>query len=295
MSKTINITGKQISITASVIIILVLALIYWPFHSVQAGTKGVITRFGKIVRVVDEGLAIVAPWEHIEDLSIRAMRASIDGAEGSTHDTQPVTVSLTVRYAVIQNRIADVYENYSHTGDLSSYVDTATQDVFKAVVANYTAPELIEKRAKVALDIRGALTLKVEQFGARVLDIDMREFSFSKTYMDAINAKVTQEQLKLGADKKLLTIASEQQQKVAIAEAEATALKAQADGKAYSMLTIAKATADSLRLQAAALMVSKDVLELRRIEVELAKAGRWDGALPQAIYAGAPIPFMNMK
>ena len=34
-------------------------------------------------------------------------------------------------------------------------------------------------------------------------------------------------------------------------------------------------------------------LELRRIEVEHVKAERWNGALPTAVYAGAPIPFFN--
>jgi prohibitin 2 len=34
---------------------------------------------------------------------------------------------------------------------------------------------------------------------------------------------------------------------------------------------------------------------LRRIEVEQTKAERWNGQLPSAIYAGAPIPFLNVK
>jgi len=45
----------------------------------------------------------------------------------------------------------------------------------------------------------------------------------------------------------------------------------------------------------AALAQNKDVLELRRIEVEQTKAERWNGRLPSAIYAGAPIPFLNVK
>ena len=39
---------------------------------------------------------------------------------------------------------------------------------------------------------------------------------------------------------------------------------------------------------------NKDVLELRRIEVELTKAQRWNGALPTSVYGSAPIPFMNV-
>jgi prohibitin 2 len=36
-------------------------------------------------------------------------------------------------------------------------------------------------------------------------------------------------------------------------------------------------------------------LELRRIEVEQTKADRWNGQLPQNVYAGAPIPFLNVS
>jgi hypothetical protein len=61
-----------------------------------------------------------------------------------------------------------------------------------------------------------------------VINIDMRSFSFSDSYMRAINEKVMQEQL-------------------------------------------------------------------RRIELERTKADKWDGKLPEAIYAGAPIPFLNVS
>jgi prohibitin 2 len=81
---------------------------------------------------------------------------------------------------------------------------------------------------------------------------------------------------------------------VAIAEAEASALKAKADGEAYANLTVAKAQAEALRVQNAALAQNRDVLELRRIEVEKIKAERWDGALPANMYAGAPIPFFQV-
>jgi len=113
--------------------------------------------------------------------------------------------------------------------------------------------------------------------------------------MKAISDKVTQEQLRLAADNKLKTVESEQKQKVAIAEAEASAQRARADGEAYANLTVAKAQAEALRVQNAALAQNKDVLELRRIEVEMTKATKWNGALPTAIYAGAPVPFMQVK
>jgi len=272
----------------------IVVLAFWPFRTVPTGSRGVITQFGAIKGIQNEGLVILAPWEKLAIFSVRAEQAKIEDADGSTSDTQPVKVSLTVRYSISVGRVAEVYEKYSHDGDLSSYVQTATQEVFKAVTARYTAPDLIAKRAQVSADIASALRVKLALYGAQVINIDMRNFSFNGDYMKAISEKVTQEQLRLGAENKLRTVEAEQKQKVAVAEAEASALRAKADGEAYANLKMATAQADALKIQNAALAQNKDVLELRRIEVEKVKAERWDGKLPENIYAGAPIPFLDV-
>lgn len=267
---------------------------YWPLRTVPTGSRGVITVGGAIKGIEPEGFLLIAPWQRLDIFNIRAEEATVENAEGSTSDTQPVKVSLTVRYSVAPDRVAEVFEKYTHDGNLQSYIQTATQEVFKAVTAKYNAPDLIAKRATVSGDINAALKAKVALYGANVINIDMRNFSFSADYMAAISQKVTQEQLRLGAENKLKTVEAEQKQKVAIAEAEASAVKATADGDAYATVVAAKANAQALDMQGRAIASNPSVLELRRIEVDLAKAGKWDGALPQAIYAGAPIPFMNI-
>src|SRR5436190_7273744 len=288
-------TPSKVLIRIAVVIgAALLLVVLWPFYPVPTGSRGVVTQFGKIVGIEGEGLAILPPWQKLSNFSIRAETANIENAEGSTSDTQPVKVSLTVRYSIATDRVAEVFEKYSHDGNLSSYVQTATQEIFKAVTAKYSAPDLIAQRAKVSADINAALREKLTLYGAQVINIDMRNFAFSESYIHAINDKVTQEQLRLAAENKLKTVEAEQKQKVAIAEAEANARKAQADGEAYANLTVAKAQAEALRVQNAALAQNKDVLELRRIEVERVKAERWNGALPTSIYAGAPIPFMGV-
>ena len=275
--------------------VLILLTTIWPFYSVPTGSRGVVTQFGKIVGIEPEGLAVLPPWQKLTLFSIRSEQADIENAAGATSDTQPVTVSLTVRYSISPDKVAEVFEKYSHTGNLSSYVQTATHEIFKAVTAKYTAPDLIAQRARVSADIYSALGEKLAIYGAQVINIDMRNFAFQESYMRAINSKVEQEQLRQAADNKLKTVESEQKQKVAIAEAEASAVRATADGEAYAKLKVATAEAESLKIQSAALAQSKDVLELRRITVEQTKAEKWNGQLPSAIYAGAPIPFLNVK
>lgn len=280
-----------------IIAIVAILFLFWlsPFNTVPTGMRGVITQFGAIKGIEPEGLVVLPPWQKLSVFNVRAEEATIENAEGSTSDTQPVKVSMTVRYSIMTDRVAEVFEKYSRNGDLSSYVQTATQEVFKAVTARYTAPDLISQRAKVSADISTALKQKLELYGANVINIDMRNFAFSETYMAAINQKVTQEQLRLVAENKLKTVEAEQKQKVAIAEAEASATRAQADGESYANLKIATAQAEALKIQNAALSQSKEVLELRRIEVEKIKAERWNGQLPQNVYAGAPIPYLDVK
>lgn len=277
----------------ALISIVVLAAIN-PFHVVPTGYRGVVTQYGAIKGIEGEGLLILPPWRSLTKFNTRAEEATIENAEGSTSDTQPVHVSLTVRYSIRTDKVAEVFEKYSRDGDLSSYVQSATQETVKAITARYTAPELIAKRSDVSKEIFTALNATLSMYGAQVIKIDMRNFAFGKQYMDAINAKVTQEQLRLVAENQLRTVEATQKQKVAIAEAEATAAKATADGAAYSQLKLAQAQAEALRITNAALAQNKDVLELERIKVEGKKADRWNGALPQAIYAGAPVPFLNM-
>jgi regulator of protease activity HflC (stomatin/prohibitin superfamily) len=286
--------AKLIRNSVVLVVAFILIVSFWPFRTVPTGSRGVLTQFGAIKKIEPEGLVIVPPWQKLALFSIRAEEAQIDEADGSTSDTQPVKVSLTVRYSIQTDRVAEVYEKYSHNGDLSSYVQTATQEVFKAVTARYSAPDLIAKRSQVSVDINLALKEKLNMYGAQVINIDMRNFSFSDTYMHAINEKVTQEQLRLAAENKVRTVEAEQRAKVVTAQADADALKAQADGEAYATVTAANAQAEALKAQSDALAKSKDVLELRRIEVEKIKAEKWNGELPQHIYAGAPIPFLQV-
>lgn len=292
--RDVNIVKIAVDVVITLMVIILL-FAYWPLRTVPTGSRAVITMGGAIRGIEGEGFTLIAPWQKLDIFNIRAEQADIKDAQGATSDTQPVTTSMVVRYSIAPDKVAEVFEKYSHDGNLDSYITTATLETFKAVTAKYTAPDLIAKRPLVSGDIKSLLSQKVALYGAQIINIDMTNFAFSASYMAAINEKVTQEQLRLGAENKLLTVQSEQKQKVAVAEAEAAAVRATADGQAYASLTTATAAAKALKVQNEALHDSKDVLELRRIEVELAKAGKWDGKLPQAIYAGAPIPFLQVK
>jgi regulator of protease activity HflC (stomatin/prohibitin superfamily) len=290
----INITSRHIKYGAIALMAAIVLAFCWPLYTVPTGHRGVITVGGAIKGIEPEGFTLIWPWQKLSVFNVRAEQASIENADGATADQQPVKTSLVVRYSVLPDKVAHVFEQYSRDGNLDSYIQTASMDAFKAVTARYSAPDLIAKRPQVATDIVAQLRAKAGVYGAQIINVDMTNFSFNPAYMAAINEKVTQEQLRQAAENKVLTVSAQQKEKVAIAEAEATARKAEADGRAYAVTKAAEAEANALRIQNAALTQSKDALELRRIEVELAKAQKWNGALPTNMYSGAPIPFLSL-
>lgn len=273
----------------------ILLIGFWPIKTVPTGHRGVYTVGGKITKVTGEGFSIVLPWEKLNNFSIRPDAATVEAAEGATADTQPVKVSLTVRYTKQPDKIDEIFEQYSHDGSLDSYVDTATREAFKSVTSQYTATELISKRAEVSMKFKQAIQEKMNTYYTTIVSVDVTSFLFSDSYMQAINSKVTEEQKKLAAENRAKTSEAEQRIKIVTAEAEAHALKAKADGEAYSVVKAAEAEARALKVRNDALASNRDVLELERIKTEQIKWGRWDGALPTHQYGSAPIPYVNVN
>ena len=285
-------TLKHTLLIAGILAGTIATITFWPIQSVPTGNRGVITVGGSIKGIEKEGFTLVLPWQKLNNFNIRAEQADVDNAVGSTEDQQLIGVDLTVRYSIPEDKVIEVFEKYSKNGDLQSYVQTATNETFKAVTARYTAPELVSKRQEVSNQVLDGLRQKMLGFGANIISIDMRDFRFDEKYMEAVREKVNQEQLKLAAINEVLTVEQQQRKKVVIAQTEAEALKLKADGDAYAVVKAAEALAKSLQIQNEALSKNKDVLELKRIEVDMEKAKGWDGKLPQSIYSGTPIPFL---
>ncbi len=99
-------------------------------------------------------------------------------------------------------------------------------------------------------------------------DFNIVNFQFSEEFDKAIEAKVTAEQLKLKAATDLERIRIEADQKIAQAQAEATALNLQK------------------------LEITPDLVRLREIEVQREAVNKWNGELPQV--TGGAMPFIDI-
>jgi len=252
-----------------IVVILAVLLFFRPWVQVGAGERGVVLNFGAVQdTVLDEGLHFRMPiMQKIAIIDVKVQKAVTDAASASS-DLQDVTSSVALNYHVVPDKANVVYQTLG-VEFKDRIIDPAIQEVMKAVSARYTAEELITKRASVSENMRENLAERLLAYNIAVDAFSIVNFSFSRVFTEAIEAKQTAEQLALKSKRDLERIKIEAEQTI----------------------TSAKAEAESLRLQRA--NISKDLIELRKIEANLKAIEKWNGILPQVTGAGA-VPFIGV-
>lgn len=254
------------------IILVVLAVIIIPlapFAVVPAGSRGVITTFGKVnPEVLDEGLHFripIAQTVHLVDVRIQKTEGQGDAA---SKDMQSVHTTVALNYHINPKEAANVFRDIG-TSVGERIIVPAVQEAVKAATAQYTAEELISKRPEVRERIKGFLVERMVKHGIVVDEFSIVNFQFSKSFNEAIEAKTTAEQLKLKAERDLARIRVEAEQKIAQAKAEA----------------------EALALQKA--QVTPELIRLREIENQRKAIEKWDGKLPSV--SGGALPFIDAQ
>jgi prohibitin 2 len=243
-----------------------------PFTTVGAGERGVVTNYGKVSEnVLGEGFHFINPFGiDVHKMDVKVQKTEVD-ANAASKDLQTVTAKIAVTYRLNEADVIkvfrDVRQNYA-----DRYINPNIQEAVKAATAKYTAEELITKREAVKGDIIASFSERLTGTGVVLEQLNIINFDFSADFNRAIERKVTAEQDAKTAQNKLVQVQAEAQQSVEKAKAEA----------------------ESIRLQGAAANSDK-YIQLKQLEVELARAKKWNGVLPVNIYGSAPIPFLNVK
>lgn len=248
--------------------LLIFTLFLNPFVIVGPGERGVVTTFGHVQdRVLGEGLSLRIPLMQKVILMNVKIQKDETKAAASTRDLQKTHSLVALNYNIVPEKVNQIYQNIG-LNYRKTVIDPNVQEVVKAVTARYTAEQLITERDKVSVEIRDALKEKLNRYGIHVDNLSIVDFGFSEQFIQAIEDKQTAEQKALKAQQDLKRIEIEAKQK----------------------LTLARAEAESLRLQRA--VISDQVIRLRAIEARQQAIEKWDGKMP-SVTAGA-IPFLDV-
>jgi regulator of protease activity HflC (stomatin/prohibitin superfamily) len=241
-----------------------LILLFGAFGTIGAGERGVLLQFGAVKdKIFDEGLYVKIPLiQKVVKMDVKIQKDEIP-ASASSKDLQIVTSKIALNYHLDPKAVNKIWQEVGKNYN-ARIIAPSIQEAVKAVTAKFTAEELITKREVVKEQIKANLAERLFERNILVDEFNIIDFSFSPAFNDAIEAKVTAEQLKLKAERDLERIKIEADQRIA-----------EAEGKARAIL-----------IEAQALRTNPQVVELRWIE-------KWDGKVPT--YWGQASPFIGIN
>ncbi len=252
--------------------------------TVQAGHRGVKTRFGRIIgHALKPGLHVKIPiMDDIVSIEVREQNLPLE-TSASSKDLQTVQSRIVVNFHPLQDEVANLYSDIGIEYK-ARILDPAVEETVKAITAQYTAEQLISQRTEVREKMMDMLSKRVLDSHVKITKFNIVNFEFSKSFNDAIEAKQNAEQSALQAQNELRRIQVEADQQIETARGRAESLRLQARAEADSIL--AKAEAEAKAQELLAKVVNRDVIALRAIE-------KWDGIMPRV--TGEVVPFIGVQ
>ncbi len=257
--------------------------------SIQPGNVGILISFGGVDPTpLKDGLNFKLPWKDVVQLSTRLMPHTTL-AHTASKDLQSVTTEVTLPYSINPDMAPAIYQQIGGLEQIDKAVIVpAVLESTKKVTAQFTAEELVTKRAQVKemldesiKDYVGTALKKKDIYGAlQIGNVAITDFGFSDDFNKSIERKVQAEQ-------DALTAENEKRQTITEAEGRAAQQKLAAEALAYATEIRSKADANAIRLKAEALESNQNLVHLNAVE-------KWDGHLPQTMMGNASVPFINI-
>lgn len=237
-------------------VVVLLALIILPncFATVPVGSTGIMLTMGKVEdAALSEGVHFKMPFvQRIVSMDNRVKKLELS-TQAFSKDIQTVSAMLAVNYRLQTEKTFSIYKT-AGTAYEENLIVPATHEVLKSVCAQYTAEELISKRAESSDKMRDELDAKLNLLGISITDFNIIDFDFSDEFISAVESKQVAEQLKKKAatENETAIAQAEREKQVSIkqSEAEAERVRIAAEAQAKSTLIAAQAEADAVKLAA---------------------------------------------
>ena len=184
-------------VVLGIVALLVVILAADSFATVPVGSTGILLTFGKVEdgKALSEGLHIKLPLvQRIVSMDNRVKKLELN-TEAFSKDIQTVSATLAVNYRLQTEKSFSIYKTHG-TQYEQNIIVPATHEVLKSVCAQYTAEELISKRAESSDMMRDELDAKLSGMGITVTDFNIIDFDFSDEFISAVEAKQVAEQVK---------------------------------------------------------------------------------------------------
>ena len=209
----------------AVAILLILCIIFPPFAIVNAGERGILMQFGQVEKkILDEGLHLIIPIINtVQTLSVRIQKQEVF-TEAYSKDLQVLFTDVVVNWHLMPAEVNLIYQQIgTEKNVIDRIINPSAEEVLKAVIAKYTAEEIITKREEVKARIDKILATRLANYYLDVDGVSLVNVQFSQRFSDAVEAKQIAEQEFKRAKFIVLKASKEAEAQVNLAKGEAEA------------------------------------------------------------------------
>ncbi len=147
------------------------AIIARGFRTVQQYEKGVVFRFGRIVRVLNPGLNLVIPYlESVRRVDLRTVTLPIPPQKIITKDNVSVDVSAVAYY-----KIVDAVKSIVAIEDVRSAINQIAQTSIRNIVGKFQLDEILTERVTINREITQVLDTHTEEWGVVVPVVEIKD------------------------------------------------------------------------------------------------------------------------
>src|SRR6478672_1319406 len=210
-----------------ILTLLILAIISTFFVVINAGERGVLMQFGRVQEpVLGEGIHLIVPGVNtVKKLSVRVQNQEIS-TEASSKDLQDIYTDVALNWHIIPEEVSLIFQQIGNEpAIIQRIIHPAVEEVLKAVMARYTAEEIITKRGEVKTAVDDLLKARLITYHVAVDDISLVHIHFSKRFSEAVEAKQIAEQEAKRAGFMVVKAMREAEVRVNLARGEAEAQK----------------------------------------------------------------------
>jgi regulator of protease activity HflC (stomatin/prohibitin superfamily) len=213
-------------------VIVLLLILMAGLKTINQGTVGVVTVFGRYQRVLKPGLRLLIPFiEQIyKKISIQNRSVEME-FQAVTADQANVYFKSMLLYSVQnadEETIKKVAFKFISERDLMQALTRTIEGTIRSFVATKRQAEILALRREIIEYVKGQIDELLEQWGYHLQDLQINDITFDKAIMDSMSRVVASNNLKAAAENEgqalLIT-------KTKGAEAEGNAIKIAAEAE----------------------------------------------------------------
>lgn len=258
------------------------------YFTVDQGERGIVLRFGAFQRVAEPGLNFKLPFfESTHTISLQTQVSHFQ-LPAYSRDQQPANLAVSVNWHAQEPELQKIYSEFGSLAALEArIIQPRLPQAVKTVFGSYVAASSIQNRAKLNTDIFDSVS-KVLHGPIVIESVQLDNIDFSDVYEQSVEQRMLAEVEVAKLQQNALREKVQAEITVTQAKAQAESVKAQAAAQA-------EATRMKGEAEAAAIKAKGDALRQNPNLVELIKAERWNGELPQTMLPNSAVPFIDVK